>query len=410
LDKRLLERMLRLQEMRVVSFDVDFDENILHVKLAWRQERTSCVCGAKGSSSPVKSEPRKHPVRHLDCFEFKTLLYFDCVEMKCGECGRLFNRRPSFLGESHYVTLSVLEDWLQKLEAVSPKQVAEWYGEKPRTFQDFYYGHLARADRERELPQIRRLGIDEISMQKGHKYVLLLYDLDNHGVVEVLPNRLKETLVTFLREHEEDMFAELQVACTDMWPKYKDAVQQVFPHVKVVVDRFHVIQQMNEAIDDRRREVQRTLADEEGRRHCKKELRFALLRARETQLKREDGAAELKEALRLDRELRRLYFLKEDLRRIYTETEPDEAAKRLNNWLRRAAYLGSKHLSSFLKTVKKWRTEILAFTENQVTNGVPEGMNCKAKLVKRISFGFRNFANFRLRILHTCGDSLCCSA
>ncbi|MDP6357716.1 MAG: transposase, partial [Planctomycetota bacterium] len=71
-----------------------------------------------------------------------------------------------------------------------------------------------------------------------------------------------------------------------------------------------------------------------------------------------------------------------------------------------ATYLNSKHLSSFIKTVKKWKKEILAFFKLRITNGVAEGLNYKTKLIKRLSYGLTNFGHFRLRILHTCGNTL----
>jgi transposase len=339
--------------------------------------------------------------------EYKTLLYLDSVEMECSECRALFNRRPTFLEDSHYFTVSFLDRLMIMSRNTAPKNVAEWHDESCRTFQDIYYRELEKADHRRQVAPVRHLGIDEISKEKGHRrYLLLLYDLDTHEVIDVLQDRLKETLVTYLKEHKEDLFHELQGVCTDMWPKYKDAVHTVFPSMPVVVDRFHVIQQMNDAVEDRRREVQRTISDEEEKHRCKKVLRHVLLRARENQLRRDGGDKELQEVLSMDSELRRIYELKEDMRRIYTLEDLDEAKDELNKWIRRATYLNSKHLSSFIKTVKKWKKEILAFFKLRITNGVAEGLNYKTKLIKRLSYGLTNFGHFRLRILHTCGNTL----
>ena len=137
--------------------------------------------------------------------EYKTLLYLDSVEMECSECGAMFNRRPKFLGDCHYFTDSFVERLMTMSRNAAPKNVAEWHDESSRTFQDVYYRELEKADNRRQVAPVKHLGIDEISKEKGHRrYLLLLYDLDTHEVIDVLPDRLKETLITYLKEHKED--------------------------------------------------------------------------------------------------------------------------------------------------------------------------------------------------------------
>jgi len=125
------------------------------------------------------------------------------------------------------------------------------------------------------------------------------------------------------------------------------------------------------------------------------------------QLSRPDGKSELFRILGRDptNELNRLYFLREEFRGIYELDDSEVAKRELNNWLRRAQYLDSKHLSPFIQTVKNWKKNILNFITHRITNGVAEGLNNKIKLVKRIGYGMSSFVNFRLRILHTCGKS-----
>ena len=400
--------MLRLENMRVVAVSVDLGEKVLNVTLDWKDKRCDCQsCGTKNAARQIKRESRKQPVRHLNCFEFKTLLHFDNVEMKCDRCRALFNRRPSFMGDSRFMTSAMLEDWMIKARATSPGQVAIWHDESDRTFTDTYFRQLRKADENRTLPKVKRLGIDEIAMEKGQSdYVLLLYDLDAHEVIDVLPDRLKKTLIAYLREHQEDMFSELSLVCTDLYKNYGDAVLTVFPHVEVVADRFHVEKLLNEALDSCRLEVQNRLSDPDEKRQWKKEYRHRILRARENQLARPNGEAELQEVLDQSPELKRLYRLKESFRHIYELTDPKEALKKLNNWLRRATYAKIEHLKSFIGTVKRWKKQIVAYVAHRITNGVSEGLNCKVKLYKRMGYGYRNFANFRLRILHTCSNSL----
>ena len=408
MNKAILDRMLKFEDMLVSEVDVDFENSVLNVELSYKTTNCDCEsCGGEGSAREIKRESRKHPVRHLDCFDFKTLLRFDNIEMKCPSCGSMFNRRPSFLGDSHFVTLSILDDWMVKAKGTSLKTVAEWSGESDRTFTEMYFRELSKADADRILQPVVRLGLDEISLLKGHgNYVLLMYDLDRHEIIEVLPDRKKDTLIAYLTEHREDVFSALEVVSIDMWRHYRDAVNAVFRHVDIVADRFHVIKELNESLDACRRSIQKRIKDADERKEWKKKAKAILLRSFENQIQRPEGVAELEAVLSFDPELRKAYRLKEQFRQIYLLDDYQEARSALNRWIRRAAYANSEFLMPFVGTVKRWKTEILGYVKHRVTNGISEGFNCKVKLVKRISYGIRNFVNFRLRILHTCSQTL----
>lgn len=396
--------------MRIDDVVVDQEAKELIITLEWRDEVCHCP-KCDGPAALRKRERRKEPVRHLDCFEYKTLLYLDAMEMQCkGGCGAMFNRKPSFMGEAKFLTRAFFEEMVEKSTGTSLSQVAAWNDVAVSTFTDMYFSHLQSTDARRQLPPVRRLGIDEVSLLKGRgNFVLVLYDLDTHEVLDVLPNRLKRTLEKYLKAHRDSVFAHLESVCIDMWSQYRDAVTKVFPEVPIVVDRFHVIKNLNECLDDCRREVARRIKEPEERKKWKQESRATLFRDLGKQLSRPDGEAELFDILDCDttNELNRLYFLREDFRNIYELKDPEVAERELSNWLRRAQYLNSKHLDPFIQTVKNWKTNILNFITHRITNGVAEGLNTKIKLVKRIGYGIRNFVNFRLRILHTCSKSFC---
>jgi len=379
----------------------------LKIYLKWKD--SMCKCPQCSSEATLrKAEPRKEGVRHLNCFEHKTLLFFDAQEMECKSCGRMFNRVPAFMGHAVFMTEPVVEDMVEKARGTSVKQVGEWYEQPDSTVHDIYYQVLGERDEKRVLVPVKHLGIDEISLTKGHgNFVLLLYDLSRHEVIDVLPDRKKETLEEYLRSHRNTVFANLEAVCMDMWKPYKLAVTAVFPGVNIVVDKFHIFQHLHDCLLERTQVLSRGAKSEEEKASWKKDWRVMVLRSKEKQLDRPHGARELQDVLSRDRELRRLHALREEFRELYQLSRPPVLRKRLENWLRRARYLGSRFLKDFIHTVRNWKNEILNFGPYRITNGVSEGFNCKVKLVKRMAYGFRNFVDFRLRILHTCGNSLC---
>ncbi len=408
MNKQLLEQMLGFPDMEVVDVSADLDEKAFRVDLRYRDGVCDCEkCGGSRTAEEIKRESRKHPVRHLDCLGFKTLLYFANIEMKCSECQALFNRRPLFLGDARHMTTDYIVDWMEKAKGTSLKRISEWNDEPEKTIGTIYYRELSKADAKREPRRVKRLAMDEVSLRKGHgNYVLLLYDLDTHEIVEVLPDRKKEVLIPFLKEHQEDMFAELAVVSTDMWKQYRESVKAVFPHVEVVADRFHVEKDLNEALDDCRLAVQRRIKDPDERKEWKKTHRHVLLRSHDRQIQLPGGSEQLEKVLSHDKELESIYWLKEQFRDIYKMDDYEEAKVEMNRWIRRATYLNSEFLNPFIGTVKRWKEPILGYIKHGVTNGLAEGFNCKVKLVKRMAYGILNFVHFRLRILHTCSETL----
>jgi len=407
MDLGFWENILQFPDMEVVEVRLDASEKALHLELRWKEESGRCPkCGAEARKR--KLEPRKEPVRHLDCIGHKTLLYFDALELECTACRKLFNRKPSFMSEPVFISGAYLDGMMKQAQGTSVATAAQWNGQSGSSFAEMYYGQLKKADEGRVIPPVRRLGVDETAFLRGRgNYVLLLHDLDRHDVIDVLPDRRKETLKDYLEEHREGVFAGLEAVCIDMWKPYKQAVESVFPNAEIVVDRFHVMQNLNEALDECRRGILKKTKDAEIKDLLRKEYRFILLRAREEQVSTPEGRKELQNVLNLDPELKSLYRLKEGFRQIYRMRSPGRAAKALQKWLRRAQYAGSRYLKDFLQTVKNWKTEILNFAKHAITNGSVEGTNCKVKLVKRLGYGYKSFENFRLRILHVCCKSLC---
>ena len=246
-----LERLLGLGEMSVCHAQVDDLTGNLKIYLKWKD--STCKCPqCRCEAALRKAEPRKEGVRHLNCFEHKTLLFFDAQEMECKSCGRMFNRVPAFMGHAVFMTEPVVEDMVEKAKGTSVKQVGEWYEQSDSTVHDIYYQVLGERDEKRVLVPVKHLGIDEISLTKGHgNFVLLLYDLSRHEVIDVLPDRKKETLEEYLRSHRNTVFANLEAVCMDMWKPYKLAVTAVFPGVNIVVDKFHIFQHLHDCLLER---------------------------------------------------------------------------------------------------------------------------------------------------------------
>ena len=261
-----------------------------------------------------------------------------------------------------------------------------------------------KLDERRENPiQITQLGIDEISIHKGHQdYVLVLTDLERRILIDILPDRTKQRLIDWLKQPTPGIdLSALDSVATDLWVHYREAVLDVYPNVSVVADRFHVVQNLHEAIHQARRQAQKEAKTGEERNQLKG-LRYLLLKNRHNL---SDNDLIRIEQLKLDYPpLYQLWSLRQDLYDWYeTHTSPELARSGLTQWIDRARQLPFPSLHNFCNTLTNWSHFILNFFTHRITSGFVEGMNSKIRFVNRIAFGISSFKHFRLRMILSYG-------
>lgn len=240
------------------------------------------------------------------------------------------------------------------------------------------------------------LCFDEISCGRGQgNYVLVISAPELGCVLDVLPDRRRETLMHWLDQQGPDFCAGIDWACADMWDAYHSAIAAKLPKAKAVVDRFHVVKNLHDAISKTRRTIQRQAPA--AVQEQLKGSRWALLKHPDHLTDKDK--ARLQAATEASPELKVCYELKEEFRRIFELTDPTQAQTELGRWLDRARATGYRAMLAFAKTVDHWQQSILNFFHGRWNNGFAEGVNQKIKLIKRRGFGYRNFDHFRLHIL-----------
>ena len=238
---------------------------------------------------------------------------------------------------------------------------------------------------------LRKLGIDEISERKGKKsFDVIFYNLETGKPVEALQGRTKEQVVSYFKTLSEDIKQKIEEVCIDMWRPYAKAVLETLPHSELVVDRFHIMQSVNKDLKELKNKRKKELPEEAQGCH------YPLLKNEDDLTKKQEEI--LKNVYEADAVLKRAHQLKEQFRAIFETTQAmEEARKKLQKWICKAY----KHemFSGVITNMKTWLTPVLKYFVNRTTNGPSEGINNKVKLIKRRGYGFRNFGNFRLRIL-----------
>ena len=247
------------------------------------------------------------------------------------------------------------------------------------------------------------LGMDEIALKKGHRdYVVIVTARLKYGrivLLGVLENRQKETVVEFLRSIPERLKRSIVSACCDMYEGYTEAIREELPHVRLVIDRFHVARAYRDGLDSLRKAELKRLKRELSTQEYKT-LKGSMwaLRKEKQDLTPEERRT-LKRLFRLSPDLKTAYSLQNRLTAIFEEQLSLPAAKtKIKRWIVAVAKSGVRCFDRFINTLARWWNEILNYFVERETSGFVEGFNNKIKVLKRRSYGMTNLKHLFQRI------------
>ena len=267
-----------------------------------------------------------------------------------------------------------------------------------------------RVDHLSRLRMPGAIGIDETSFlaaNASHPTLLMtgFVDLDAHRLIDVVPGRSAAAVSDWLRAKPERWLAGIATAVIDPYAGYARGLAEGLPRARLVVDHFHAVRLANQALDEVRRRVQQSTL---GHRGWKGD---PLYRIRRRLLAAHDRLGDqgfeamlvLLEAGDPTGEVAAAYLAKELLREVYATTDIVEAHHRLHAFHKHCRHAEMRELTRLSRTVRRWQPQVLAWHATALTNGPTEAVNLLVKKVKRVGHGFRNFDNYRLRLLLHCG-------
>jgi transposase len=235
---------------------------------------------------------------------------------------------------------------------------------------------------------LRRIGIDEISYKKGHRYLTVCVDHDTGRLIWAGVGREKATLSRFFDALGKDRSREIEVVTADGASWIGDVVKERCPNAVLCIDAFHVVSWATEALDEVRRDVWNEARRQGMRAHAKelKGCRFALWKNPDDLTKRQE--AKLAWIAKVNSKLYRAYLLKEQLR-VAIRTKGDLGLSLLDEWLSWAIH---SRIDSFVDLARKIRRHLpgieAALREN-VSNALIESTNTKIRVLQRMAFGFK---------------------
>ncbi|MCP4240015.1 MAG: ISL3 family transposase [bacterium] len=248
---------------------------------------------------------------------------------------------------------------------------------------------VAEADPAARLKNVRRIGIDEISYRKGHRYLTVVVDHDTGKLLWAANGHDEATLSKFFEMLGPEGCAQIELVSADAAAWIRNAVRRGCPEATLCMDPFHVVSWATKALDQVRRDVWNT-ARKAGQRASAKAVkgaRYALWKnPDDLTLKQKATLAAISKT---NRPLYRAYLLKEQLRQVFRLR--GEAGKRLlDRWLAWAQRCRLKPFVKVGRSIKRMRTEIDAVLTHGLTNARVEGLNTRLRLITRRAFGFHS--------------------
>jgi transposase len=313
--------------------------------------------------------------------------------------------RRSALGmgkrSSTKVHMHFLGHWARKL---SWKETAEEFPTSWDRVHDAVEYLVSWGLEHRVLGAIRAIGVDEIQRGKGHKYLTLVYqiDLDYTRLLWIGKERTVKTFQEFFTIIGPEVSAKIEFVCSDMWKPYWGVIREKCSQALNILDRFHIVAKGNKALDDiRSAEARRMKGD--GYEPVLTKSRWCLLK-RPANLPANQNV-KLKDLVRYNLPSVRAYLLKEDFQQLWNYNSTAWAAKFLDQWCRQVMRSRIEPMKKVARTLRTHRELLLNYfrARKEFSSGVIEGLNNKAKVTMRKSYGFRTFRVTELALYHSLG-------
>ena len=318
--------------------------------------------------------------------------------MRCKHCGKIFSEDLEAIPKKRTYTKRLRQQIVQEALEGTISKTAQKYGMGEREIETMLKD-LGEELIQKKPQDLKRLGIDEIAIRKGHgNYYAVFVDIDTGKLICLLEKRTEEYITEYLKTWGEEVLSQIEEVSIDMWKPYKKVANSLMPQASVVADRFHVVKQVNKELDQARKDCNRALKKQKKSLHkSRKEVaikgsKYALLKNEITL--NEEQKNKLKQVKKEFKDLTTKHRLKEEFIEIF-ENEEDwvEGLFKIGEWMEKSI----KHFPESCKTIRAWIGEIIAYFDRGTTQGIVEGLNNKLKLIKRKGYGFRNFSKFELR-------------
>ncbi len=368
-------------------------------------EGTACHC----CGAPIDTyycEGKEVKLRHLSILRFPTYLLLTPPRYQCIHCPGeptttqaqpWYDQRTTYTKEfAEYILLSLINSTIKDVEI------------KERVGYDVIESMIENGiDTRIDWDKVKRIdviGIDEISLKKGHQDFVTIITAFVDGelrILTVLEDRKKATVKRFFLSIPKRLRKNVKAICSDLYEGFMNAAKEVFgKKIPVVADRFHVAKLYRNGVDNLRKKEMKRLKDELPEEDYNKLKNVMWILRKESSELNNDEREILKLLFKHSPDLKLAYRLRNDLTKIFdSQINPGQAKRKIKGWMRRVGNTKLTCFNTFLKTLSKQMEPITNYFIDRHNSGFVEGLNNKIKVIKRRCYGLTNIKHLFQRIL-----------
>ena len=377
-------KLLNLEDVIITNVENISDQLHIYIELPRRKH----VCPCCGAETDRVHDYRWQKIKDVPLAR-DTFLHLRKRRYRC-ECGKRFFEKNAFLPRYYRVTTRLVAEIIFAFKkTISAKEIGCRYNVSGMTAMRYFNLFNKKLTK---LPEV--ISLDEFKGNSGgQKYNSIIVDPKEKEVLDVLPNRFENDLVKYFSQFTNKN--DVKYFICDMNPHFRQVAKICFPQAIIVADKYHVIRQVYWAMEKVRKNEQNKLSTR-FRKYFKRSRNLLLKR---TEKLTEEEIDRLSLMFEIAPRLADAYRIKNDFLAVIRSKSSSEGKQRLVDWLYSVEVMDLPEFHDCTKAYHNWFREILNSMDVPWTNGFIEGCNNKTKVLKRVTYGMRNFDNLRKRIL-----------
>lgn len=354
------------------------------------------VCSVCGSPSKGTHSITRRTLRDLSMGAAKVWINSGYRKVYCPRCQAVRVEDLGFFHPYQRVTKRLARYIHDLCKVLTVSEVADHVGLGWKTVKNIDKAFLEKEFGATDYENLHILAVDEIAIQKGHRYMTVVLDYQTGRVVWLGRDRKADTLKSFFQGMSQEQKEALEAIAMDMWDPYIKAVREEVPHVKIVFDLFHVVHGFNLVID--RVRVAESKKAEKTEQEVYRGTKYLLL-ANRRNIRSSEARTQLQRLLELNETISKVMILKDCLKRIWTYRSRGWAQRRLDEWCALARTVDNPDVQKFADMLERRAYGILNHCEYPIHTSKLEGVNNKIKVIKRKAYGFHDDRYFSLKVI-----------
>ena len=334
----------------------------------------------------------------MNVLGWRIYLQFEQRRILCRNCGGIKVEYLDWLAKNPRYTRRFAQQIGELCQEMSNKAVARSMHLHEDTVKDLDKLYMQELLKKYPVPTPRVIGVDELSIGKGHTYRIIVSDIERGRPIWFGgEGRKEEDLDRFFQELGANKSKRIELAVMDMWKAFRNSVEDNAPKAKILYDKFHILRHLSVAMDKVRRSEYKRVSQKE--RTFIKGQRYTLLSHR-ANLNTESKRA-LKKLLAVNKRLNTAYLLKEEFSQLWDYNSETWARRFFDNWKEKLKWQRLKPFEKFAIMIENHWDGISSYfiAENKVKLGFVEGLNNKVRAIQRRAYGYRDEEYLKLKIL-----------